>query len=94
MPVSGAMQLPEGTQVTILARANKDLVRVQIESALDEQPGPPRDSRMPKSGERRGTSSTASPGSMKDTTLLFTLLDTDGITQPRAGAAVAGGDRR
>jgi hypothetical protein len=78
MPVSGAMQLPEGTQVTILARANKDLASVQIESALEEQPSPPQIIELPKSGDRREFQHTVAPLD-KDLTLLFTLLDDDGI---------------
>jgi hypothetical protein len=78
VPVSGAMQLPEGTQVTIRARANKDLVRVAIESALDEQPGPPELLDLSKSGDRRNFQYTIARLD-KDKTLLFTLLDDDGI---------------
>jgi hypothetical protein len=78
IPVTGAMQLPQGTQVTIHATANKDLVRVQIESALDEQPGPPEILALPKSGDRRSFQHVVARLD-KDKTLLFTLLDDDGI---------------
>src|SRR5262249_35823254 len=35
IPVAGTMQLPRGTQITILAEANKPLVSVQIDDVAD-----------------------------------------------------------
>ena len=75
--VTGVMQVPKGTEVTVVARANKDLVRVQVDSALEEKSSP-------QVIDLSGAADPASfrytiPSLDKDTALLFTLLDTDGI---------------
>jgi hypothetical protein len=76
LPVTGAMQLPAGSQVTVHAKSNKDLVGVQLDTA-DEQPAPP-EMLSVAGGDRRAFS--YSLGKLaKDRILLFTLLDTDGI---------------
>lgn len=77
VPVSGTMQLPVGTQVTVVATANKDLQKVQIELAGDETAAPATTLELPEN-DRRHFEHTL-PRLDQDTALLFTLLDTDGI---------------
>jgi len=74
--VTGLMQVPLGSRVTVRARSNKDLVRVAIELPLEEPPKPPQ--RVVPAGDPRGFQYVIEKLS-KDTTLLFTLWDTDGI---------------
>jgi hypothetical protein len=76
IPVSGAMQIPAGSAVTVRAKANKELVGVQVDSAED-QPGPPET--VPISPGDRHAFQYVIPKLDKDRSLLFTLLDTDGI---------------
>jgi hypothetical protein len=76
LPVTGAMQIPAGSQVTVHAKASKDLAGVQVDLA-DEQPGPPES--LPIPGTERRTFTYALGTLDKDRTVLFTLLDTDGI---------------
>jgi len=41
LPVTGVMQIPMGSRVTVrAAAANKDLVGVQINSIVDDRPAP------------------------------------------------------
>ena len=75
LPVIGVMQIPEGTRVTVDARANKDLLRVTVDSALEDAPSEP--VTIEPHGEARFQHALAALD--KDTTLLFTLLDTDKI---------------
>jgi hypothetical protein len=79
LPVTGVMQLPLGTRITVQAKANKDLVGVQVDAFSGDQPARPR-LLGPKdiAADRRsfGYVVEALPG---DTTLLFTLFDADGI---------------
>lgn len=80
LPVSGVMQVPMGSRVTIrAAAANKDLARVEVNSIIDDhalaavvldEGG--------LASDRRGFSYALEP-LMKDMTLLFTLTDADGI---------------
>jgi len=77
LPVTGVMQIPLGTQVTVDARANKDLVKVQVDSALEEEPGPP-EIHEPNDDDPRTFRYTLDNLAL-DKTLLFTLFDTDGI---------------
>ena len=37
LPVTGVMQIPMGTQVTVVARTNKELVRVQVDHAAEQE---------------------------------------------------------
>lgn len=76
LPASGTMQLPQGTRLVLAATANKDLVRVQVEAA-GEEPSAGRMIEM-AADDRRHFQYTV-PQLDKDTTLLFTLWDTDGI---------------
>ncbi len=77
-PVTGMMQFPQGSRITVRAAANKDLVRVQVDSALEDPPKPlrvvrPTDPRDPR------TFQYTLDVLKEDTTLLCTLFDTDGI---------------
>jgi hypothetical protein len=80
LPVSGVMQIPAGSRVTVhAAAANKDLVQVRVHGVVDERPLPPRVLKGSElAADRRGFSYALGP-LLKDTTLLFTLTDADGI---------------
>ena len=78
-PVTGVMQLPRGTQVTVLAKANKDLVGVQVDSHLEEEPVPPEVIELSGKGPQRRSFEYTLSSLDEDKTLLFTLTDTDGI---------------
>lgn len=79
LPVTGAMSLPMGSRVTVHALSNKDLNRVQIDTVIDDQSVAPEVLRMsPASGDRRRFDYKIASLN-KDTTLLFTLTDADGI---------------
>lgn len=79
LPVTGIMQIPFGTQVTVRASASKDLVGVQVETAVGERLLPPESIEIGEAfpDPRRFQYSLASLSA--DTVLLFTLSDTDGI---------------
>jgi hypothetical protein len=78
-PVTGAMSIPVGSRVTVHAAANKDLERVQIDTVVDDQPLTPEVLRIDRpQGDRRSFDYTIARLE-KDTTLLFTLTDVDGI---------------
>jgi hypothetical protein len=74
------MQLPRGTQMTLVARANKDLQQVQLDEAVADAQPVTRNLSLPR-GSGRSQREFAVPltGLLSDTTLLFTLVDTDGI---------------
>jgi hypothetical protein len=80
LPVTGVMQIPLGSRVTVRAgAANKELVRVQVSRIVGDRPEPAEV--IESSGlaaDRRGFSY-AIGALLKDTTLQFTLTDTDGI---------------
>lgn len=80
IPVTGSMPVPRGTDVTILAHANKDLREVKIEQETGKQLLPRKviDDKALQSDARRFEYRVASLHD--DMTLLFTLSDTDGIT--------------
>jgi hypothetical protein len=80
LPVTGIMQIPMGSRVTVhAAGANKELVSVQINSVIGERAQPERKLDADKlAADRRGFTLSLDP-LMADTTLLFTLTDTDGI---------------
>jgi hypothetical protein len=80
LPVSGVMQLPAGSRVTVrAAAANKDLVQVQVNGIVDDRPAPLKVLKGDDlTADRRGFSYALGP-LLKDTTLLFTLTDSDGI---------------
>jgi hypothetical protein len=84
LPVTGAMQLPEGTKVVLRAVANKDLVQVEVQSAESSEGA----SASPQQFSARTIAiSPDDPRAFRfdlgtlsaDRGLLFTLLDTDGI---------------
>jgi len=78
LPVTGVMQIPEGTEVTVLARANKELtgVKVDVEGSSGSQEVIGADQ---LAADRMGFELTV-PSLRDDTVLSFTLSDTDGIT--------------
>ena len=81
LPVTAVMQVPMGTKVTVHAddAANKELVRVQVDTIIEDKPGRVKVLEAADLAEdRRGFRHTLAPLS-KDTTLLFTLTDSDGI---------------
>jgi hypothetical protein len=72
------MQLPYGSRVTIAAQSNKDLVRVQVDSLVEDKSGPSQSiSISPQAADRRAFRYPLQL--LKDTILLFTLFDSDGI---------------
>ncbi|NUQ61039.1 MAG: hypothetical protein HUU20_01025 [Pirellulales bacterium] len=77
VPVSGAMRIPQGTDITIRARSNKDLVQVEVRSALDDA-SEPEVLQIAGRGNSRAVEYRAGPLT-GDKSLLFTLLDSDGI---------------
>lgn len=85
--VTGVMQVPQGTKVTVRARANKDLVKVDVASVLDDKARPQTIDFSQSDGEQRQFDLTI-PSLEQDTKLLFTLLDTDGI-KSREGVPLA-----
>jgi len=80
LPVTGQIQIPRGTEVTVHATANKDLVGVRVDCTAGERSLPRTElTRKDLSGDGRSFSYTV-PSLDEDTTLSFTLSDTDGIT--------------
>ncbi len=80
LPVAGEMSLPQGSRVTVRGVSNKELVRVQIDAAVEDNTSAPPILIEGKdlTADRRGFSYTLESLD-KDTTLLITLLDSDGI---------------
>lgn len=80
LPTTGSTQLPQGTRVTVLAQANKNLIAVRIDTETGDETTDRRtlDAAAliahPRSFEHTIDSLDA------DTNLRFTLSDTDGIT--------------
>lgn len=87
LPVTGVMQLPVGTDVTVRATTNKELVKVEIDDGEESYVGV-----ETRETDLRSFAYTL-PNFTEDKTLLFTLFDTDGIKSRRparlALAAVA-----
>ncbi len=79
LPVSGVMQVPRGSRLVVHARANKPLVRVRIDSVLDDAPPPPVVLESDSLDADAQGFELPVPPLMGDTTLQFTLFDTDGI---------------
>lgn len=86
LAVTGAMQIPRGTQLTIRAKANKDLVQVRV---FDPDEGEPivldladaeQGEAAPKANPRQFE--LPLPALMADRLLLFALRDADGIETP------------
>jgi hypothetical protein len=80
LPVSGVMQLPAGSRITVrAAAANKDLTRVRVAGMIGPRAEPLADAQEAGiTADRRGFHYPL-PSLMQDVTLLFTLTDTDGI---------------
>lgn len=81
LPVTGVMQIPLGSRVTVRAEeANKELVRVQVDTVVADRPETTEVLETDKLyADHRGFSHTVERLD-DNTTLLFTLTDTDGIT--------------
>ncbi len=80
LPVAGLMQLPEGTEVTILAEANKPLLVAQIDDVTDD--AALRRTRIDLAAENGAPAERFEhriPPLTGDLVLQFTLFDTDGI---------------
>jgi hypothetical protein len=85
LPVAGLMQLPRGTEISILAEANKPLVSVQIDDMADENS--PLTHQLNFADEPAGAQQSFTfsvPRLASDKTLLFTLRDVDGIRSREA----------
>ncbi len=87
IPVAGLMQLPRGTQITILAESNKPLVWVQVDDVANDSDVAPTTHRL-ELAQEHGAPQTrfrfSLPRLDADKTLLFTLHDSDGIRSREA----------
>ncbi len=77
LPVTGIVQVPQGTKITVRAKANKDLVEVPVSSLVGDKPQAGQTIR-PAAADRRHFAYEI-PQLDDDQTLLFTLVDADGI---------------
>jgi hypothetical protein len=77
LPAVGVMQIPRGTDVTLLAKSNKDLVSVQVESGQEEPRHAAEVIRPDRLTPREFQYRIASLN--EDRTLLLGVADTDGI---------------
>jgi hypothetical protein len=85
IPVAGLVQLPRGTLITIEAEANKPLVSVQIDDVADENtPITHRLDVVAEHGAPRSSFKFSLARLDGDKTLLFTLVDADGIRSREA----------
>jgi len=85
LPVAGLMQIPAGTEVTILAKANKPLVSVQIDDVADENaPVTHRIDVAAEAGQPQDKFEFSLGRLDADKTLLFTLQDHDDIRSREA----------
>ncbi|MEX0979277.1 MAG: hypothetical protein WDZ48_10515, partial [Pirellulales bacterium] len=85
IPVAGLMQLPRGTAITILAETNKPLLDVQIDDVSEENA--PQTHRIDLAAQHGGPHAAFEyvlPPLDADKTLLFALLDADGIKSREA----------
>jgi len=78
-PVTGTMQVPLGSRVTIKAKANKDLVRAQIDYPLDQTSFTTENVTFTGREDDLRTFQFTLQNFDNDKTLSFTLHDTDGI---------------
>ena len=78
LTVTGAMQLPIGSRISVYATTNKDMTLVQIELAAGDQFLAPATIHFADAADRRKFHYTLDRLD-RDTTLLFTLLDTDEV---------------
>jgi hypothetical protein len=79
MPVAGAMPVPLGTRLVVHARANKPLRSVAIDYPGQKAPPGPRSLEAAALGGEAMQVDLPLEPLRQDTTLLFTLYDTDGI---------------
>jgi len=80
LPVAGAMSVPRGTQVSVRAETNKDVVQVQVDDLSEEQAPIAHKIDLTAGGSAGGRQfEYVIPSLDRDTTLRFTLLDVDGI---------------
>jgi hypothetical protein len=85
LPVTGVMPIPQGTRVTVHALANKPLDRVQIDRAADDaKAGTPIVLAAKQLSTDRRQFDCPLGSLDKDTTLLVTLFDADGIKSREA----------
>jgi hypothetical protein len=78
LTVTGIVQLPQGTKITVQAKANKDLVEVPVSSLVGDKTQLAQLIRLGGSADRRRFSYEIERLD-DDQTLLFTLVDVDGI---------------
>jgi len=77
--VESVMAIPAGTTITIRAKTNKDLVRVQMQVSREDDSKLERAAVSPPNLLNPRTFECSIQRLMEDTTLLFTLWDADGI---------------
>ncbi|HEY4310462.1 MAG TPA: hypothetical protein VGN12_13500 [Pirellulales bacterium] len=77
--VTGSMQVPLGTKIAVRGRANKDLVNARLDYSQDGTNVVSKTVSLPMTGGDLRTFAFPLPELTGDTTLSFTLLDTDGI---------------
>lgn len=77
LAVAGPMQIPVGTAITVHARSNKPLARASVETVSEDAPKAPM--RVSPSAEDPHRFAFALPPLARDTALLLTLFDSDGI---------------
>jgi hypothetical protein len=79
LPVTGVMQVPMGARITVHAAVNKDLLGVHVDSIIEDRPGPSNEVLADQIAEDRRSFRYSMGPLLKDTTLLFTLTDSDNI---------------
>jgi hypothetical protein len=77
LPVTGLVQVPQGTKITVQAKANKDLVEVPVSSVVGEKTQPAQTIKLAAANRRHFSYQIDHLDD--DRTLLFTLVDVDGI---------------
>lgn len=89
VPVTGAMQIPVGTRITVRAEANKELVEVRVEYPTAE--GTAHIETIALAGPQGGAREFqfTLPPLDADKTIQLSLVDTDGIRKPFALPIVA-----
>ena len=80
VPVTEFMQLPVGTRVTVRAKCNKPLVKVQVDYPVKKDQAATEVVQPLGSGDKAAEFHFTLPNLSEDKTLLFTLFDTDGIS--------------
>ena len=78
LPVTGIMQIPQGTKVTVLAKANKNLVEVPVSMLVGDKTQVGERIRLADARDRRHFTYEI-PQLEDDQILYFTLVDVDGI---------------